>query len=117
MVAASGPPKAQPFKRFKNPFLTGGDRIWSPEQLIIYSYEALQSWAVDQVENKGSPQTPRELCEQLGEELPEAKAELDHLAYLYVHVVYGASLPPSYDPEKLRRVWAYLAAPHQRMRA
>jgi len=117
VVAASGPPKAQPFKRFKNPFLTGGDRIWSPEQLIIYSYEALQSWAVDQVENKGSPQTPRELCEQLGEELPEAKAELDHLAYLYVHVVYGASLPPSYDPEKLRRVWAYLAAPHQRMRA
>ena len=112
-VAVSAPPKVPPFKRFKNPFLTGGDRIWPPEQLIVYSYEALQSWAMDKVDRKGSPLTARELCEQLGAELPEAKTELDHLAYLYGHVVYGTTLPASYDPEKLRRVWAQLASPHQ----
>jgi hypothetical protein len=109
----SAPPaaKGQPFKFFKNPFLTGGDRIWSPEQLIVYSYDALQSWAIEKAESTGSPQTPRELCQQLGREIPDAAVELDHLAYLYGHVVYGASLPASYDPEKLRRVWAYLASP------
>jgi hypothetical protein len=115
-AAVSAPPKVPSFKRFKNPFLTGGDRIWPPEQLIVYSYEALQSWAIDKVDSKGSPQTARELCEQLGTELPEAKTELDHLAYLYGHVVYGTTLPASYDPEKLRRIWGCLGSPHKSQR-
>ena len=100
-----------PFKTFKNPFLSGGDRLWSPQKLIIYSYEALQSWAIEQETIPGSPQTPREFCRQLGVEMPEASEALEHLAYLYGHVVYGASLPAQYHPEQLRQLWDYMSHP------
>lgn len=94
-----------PFNSFKNPFLTGNDQIWSPEQLIIYSYNALQSRALEQQPQSGSPQTPREFCRQLSLEIPDATSELEYLAFLYGHVAYGVSLPASYDPEQLRLLW------------
>lgn len=99
------------FKTFKNPFLTGGDRVWPPEKLIVYSYEALQSWATEAGAPSGSPQTPREFCRQLGEEMPEAAAALEHLAYLYGHVAYGASVPGQYQPEHLRVLWNFMSQP------
>jgi hypothetical protein len=99
------------FNTFKNPFLTGGDRVWSPEKLITYSYDALQSWAMEQEAARGSPQTPREFCRQLGEEIPEAATALEHLAFFYGHVAYGASVPGSYNSGQLRLVWDYMANP------
>jgi hypothetical protein len=99
------------FNTFKNPFLTGGDRVWPPEKLIIYSYEALQSWATESDAQNGSPQTPREFCRQLGDEMPESAGSLQHLAYLYGHVVYGASLPGQYHPEHLRLLWDVMNGP------
>ena len=104
----AGPP---PFKTFKNPFLTGGDRLWSPETLITYSYDALQSWGLERAAGQGSPQTPREFCRRLGEEKPEAAEALAHLAFLYGHVAYGASVPANYHPEHLRLLWDYMSSP------
>ena len=100
-----------PFKMFKNPFLTGADRVWSREELIIYSYDALQSWVMEQEAKHGSPQTPREFCRQLGEEMPEAADALEHLALLYGHVAYGASIPGNYHPEHLRMLWDHMSSP------
>lgn len=100
-----------PFKMFKNPFLTGGDRLWPQEELIIYSYDALQSWVMEQDARNGSPQTPREFCRQLGEEMPEAANALGHLALVYGHVAYGGSVPGNYDPEHLRLLWNYMSSP------
>ncbi len=101
---------APSFKSFKNPFLTGGDRLWSAKKLIIYSYDALQSWAMEQKTGHGSPQTPREFCRYLGEELPEAAPAMEHLAFLYGHVAYGACVPGSYDQEYLRLLWNYMSS-------
>ena len=100
-----------PFKMFKNPFLTGGDRIWSPEELIIYSYDALQSWVMEPEAGHGSPLTPREFCRQLGGEIPEAADALEHLARVYGQVAYGGSVPDSYDPEHLRLLWDHMSNP------
>jgi hypothetical protein len=101
----------QPFKLFKNPFLTGGDRVWPPEQLITYSYDALRSWVMETEAKQGSPQTPREFCRQLGAEMPDAANALEHLSFLYGHVAYGASVPGNYDREQLRLLWDYMAVP------
>lgn len=100
-----------PFKMFKNPFLTGGDRLWSAEKLIRYSYDALQSWAREPEPERGSPQTPREFCRRLAAEMPDAAQALEHLAFLYGHVAYGASIPGNYDPKQLRLLWNYLSSP------
>jgi hypothetical protein len=99
------------FKTFKNPFFSGGAQTWPPEKLITYSYEALQSWVLENEAVHGSPQTPREFCRQLGEEIPEAADALDHLAFLYGHVAYGRSVPGGYNPEQLRLIWDYMARP------
>jgi hypothetical protein len=101
-----------PFKTFKNPFLTGADRVWPPEQLITYSYDALRSWVLEQEARHGSPLTPREFCRRLAGEIPDAADALEHLAFLYGHVAYGASVPANYQPEQLRLVWNYLSLPH-----
>jgi hypothetical protein len=107
--AAAKKPGVASFKSFKNPFLTGGDRVWPPEQLITYSYDALQSWVLENEAVRGSPQTPREFCRQLGEEMPEAADALEHLAFLYGHVAYGATVPVSYNPGHLRLIWDLMA--------
>jgi hypothetical protein len=71
----------------------------------------LQSWMLEQNTEKGSPQTPRELCRQAGMELPEAAPAFEQLAFLYGHVAYGATVPANYDPENLRRLWDWMASP------
>ena len=116
-LAAQTPPVAPkaaavpPFKRFKDPFLTGGDRLWSAEKLIRYSYDALQSWALEPEPERGSPQTPREFCRRLAGEMPAAAPALEHLAFLYGHVAYGASVPGNYDPKQLRLLWNQMSRP------
>src|ERR1035438_7166473 len=100
------------FKTFKNPFLTGADRVWSPEQLITYSYDALRSWVLEQEARHGSPLTPREFCRRLAGEIPDAADALEHLAFLYGHVAYGASVPTNYQPDQLRLIWNSLSLPH-----
>lgn len=112
--AESATRAVRPFKMFKNPFLTGSDRVWPPEQLIIYSYDALQSWAREQEAPRGSPQTPRELCRQLGAELPDAATALEHLAFLYGHVAYGGSVPGNLEREQLRSLWQLMSSPRPR---
>ncbi len=100
-----------PFKMFKNPFLTGGDRVWPPEQLIVYSYDALRSWALESEAVADWPQTPREFCRQLGQEIPDAADALERLALFYGHVAYGDSVPANYDAEQLRELWHLMDGP------
>jgi hypothetical protein len=113
LAATPKRPELPPFNTFKNPFITGADRIWSHERLIAYTYNALQSWALE-AEAPASPQTAREFCAQLGGEMPDAAEALAHLAYLYGHVAYGASVPANYQPEHLHQIWEFLALPRQK---
>ena len=71
----------------------------------------MQSWAAEQEAPLGSPQTPREYCRQLGTELPEAAPALEHLAFLYGHVAYGASVPGNLDRDQLRLLWELMSSP------
>ena len=46
----TGPARAKfsSFAEYKNPFFAGKDYAWPPEQIILYSYEAVQVWAKEQ---------------------------------------------------------------------
>jgi hypothetical protein len=103
-----------PFKTFKNPFVTGENRTWPPEQLIAYTYAAVQSWALAE-DSPRSPRTPREFCRQLAAEIPDATVPLEHLAFLYGHVAYGGSVPAVYHPEHLHLLWDFLALPRPKL--
>ncbi len=103
-------PRQRPFAAYLSPFLTGKDKSWTAEQLILYSYEALQAWAVEQGIQSQPQQTAREFCVHLGETFPDAADELSQLSFLYGHAAYGHAVPASCDLEPVKKLWRYLSA-------
>jgi hypothetical protein len=103
-------PRQRPFAAYLSPFLTGKDKLWTAEELILYSYEALQAWAVEQGIQSQPQQTAREFCLLLGETFPDAAAELNRLSFLYGHAAYGNAVPTGCDLEPVKKLWRYLSA-------
>ena len=103
-------PQWQPFTAYQNPFLTGNDRGWTPEQLILYTFEALQSWSVQQGQKPAPEKTAREFCHDLTSLHPEQTDALRQLGFLHGHAAYATGVPPGTDVEFLRSLWQYLTA-------
>ena len=103
-------PRPNPFAAYESPFLTGKDKLWTAERLILYSYEALQAWAVEQGIQFQPEQTAREFCGRLSQTFPDAGPELDRLAFLYGHAAYGFAVPAGCDLEPVKKLWHYLSA-------
>ena len=102
--------RPNPFAAYESPFLTGKDKSWTAEQLILYSYEALQAWAIEQGIQPQPEETAREFCSRLGQTNPDAGPELNRLALLYGHAAYGFAVPAGCDLEPVRKLWHYLSA-------
>jgi hypothetical protein len=103
-------PRQRPFAAYQSPFLTGKDKSWTPEEVILYSYEALQAWAVERGIPLQPQQTAREFCLHLGGTFPDAADGLNRLSFLYGHAAYGRTVPPGCDLEPVRKLWHHLAA-------
>jgi hypothetical protein len=95
------------FESYHNPFLTGGEDSWTHEQLVLYSFEALQSWAEEQGINPRPEQTAREFCEEVGSRFPEINSALYGLSFLYGHAAYGISAPAKYDLAPVKSLWQF----------
>lgn len=100
--------KFNSFAEYKNPFFAAEDYAWPPEQIIIYSYEAVQVWAKEQGAAAHPEETAREFCGRLGEHYPELNSHLSQLARLYAHAAYGTKLPPASDFEPIQELWRLL---------
>jgi hypothetical protein len=98
------------FAAFRNPFLAGKNTSWTPEQLVLYSFEALQVWAEEQDIAPRPEQTAREFCSEVGSRFPEIIPELNQLSFLYCHAAYGQSVPAGYDLEPVKKLWRFLSA-------
>ncbi|HEY4417776.1 MAG TPA: DUF4129 domain-containing protein [Verrucomicrobiae bacterium] len=99
----------RPFAGFKNPFLTGKETVWTREQLVIYSYEALQAWAEEQGVPARPQQTNREFCLELSDRFPDIHPELNQMSFLYNHAAYRLSVPENSDLEPVKSLWRYLS--------
>ncbi len=108
--AGMAAPKALSFATYENPFVTGKDRSWPLERLILYSYEATRRWAAERGSQPLPQQTAREFCSALSEKFPEVGAELDRLSFLYGHAAYGMKVPEPCDLEPVKLLWRYLTA-------
>ena len=98
------------FAAYRNPFLLGKDSSWTPEQLVLYSFEAVQTWAEEQGIEPRPEQTAREFCVELGGRFPEITAELNRLSFLYAHAAFGLAVPAGCDLEPVKKLWRYLSA-------
>ena len=108
--AGMAAPETPAFATYENPFVTGRDRSWPVEQLILYSYEATRRWAAERGAQPLPQQTAREFCRALSEKFPEVGAELDRLSFLYAHAAYGIKVPEPCDLEPVKLLWRYLSA-------
>jgi hypothetical protein len=101
-------PNRRPFAAYRNPFLLGKNTSWTHEQLVLYSFEALQAWAEEQGIKPRPEQTAREFCGDVGGKFPEIIPELDQLSRLYGHAAYGISAQTNRDLEPVKTLWRFL---------
>ena len=100
------PPR--PFAAFADPFASGLAQNFSPNDLIIYSFEALEAWAFEQGLARSPHETPAEFVNRLGQARADLRQDATRLAGYFVTIVYGQKgfqaevLPP------LRQFWRAL---------
>ncbi|HSY17766.1 MAG TPA: DUF4129 domain-containing protein [Candidatus Acidoferrales bacterium] len=104
-VVKAPSPARRRFASFVNPFLKGEHTSWSKEQLVLYSYEALQAWAEEQGVKPRPEQTSREFCAELGERYPGMVSDLRQLSALYSQAAYRLAVPAGCDLEPVKNLW------------
>jgi hypothetical protein len=97
------PPR--PFSSFEDPFFSGAARRMSPAQLAIYTFEALEAWAREQVRERHRDQTPLEFADELGRLVPALAKDVSQTANFYARVAYARKSPPKESVEILERLW------------
>jgi hypothetical protein len=106
--------KPPPFSAFHNPFLDGSAERLSPDRLVHYSFEALQSWAFERKLERQPDETPLEFALRLTEEMPALEPDAGRLAGLYARVAYArGKLGPGCLAD-LRQFWQRLETVHER---
>jgi hypothetical protein len=85
--AAAPPPR--PFASFINPFANGLANKLSPDDLVLYSYEALEAWASDHNQSRLLNETPLEFLQRLGAIQVDLHQYAAPVVGYYVAIVYG----------------------------
>lgn len=104
-------PALWPFAAYHNPFHTGAQL--AAEELVRYTFEALQAFAAERSLGRGEEETPLEFADRIGAELPALEADVRRLAALYARAAYGRGRLPEASAEPLRQFWDNLEAAHQ----
>jgi hypothetical protein len=96
-----------PFASYHNPFLTGGEKSWTHEKIVLYSFEALQAWAEEKGIQPRPEQTAWEFCEEVAKHFPEIYSALYGLSFLYGYAAYGEPAPSKYDLAPVKDLWQF----------
>jgi len=91
-------------------------RQYTPQQLVRYSFEALEAWAREQGCPREADQTPREFARQVAARNESLSGGAKKLAGLYSQVAYASGRPSTRAIAPLEDFWRQLrssAAPAQ----
>lgn len=106
-------PPPRPFAAFQDPFASGSAARSSPDQLVRYTFEALQAWAFERDAARRPDETPIEFASHLGAVAPHVAGDVRELARLYSQITYArGKLSPDCLPV-LRRLWQQMRAASQ----
>ncbi len=103
---AAEAPELPPFAAFQNPFATGSAHSQPPEELVCYTFEALQAWAKEQELERPPDQTPIEFARRLGAYVPELAHEAGLLTRMYSGYAYAGRIPSNDSINYLQTLWA-----------
>jgi hypothetical protein len=100
----------RPFAAFRNPFRDGSAAKKSPQELVQYSFAALQAWAFERGLGRSPEETPLEFTFRLGEELPALEETARKLSVLFARVVYARGSLPAGSMAAVQEFWTQLEA-------
>lgn len=104
-AAASIVPEIRPFASYVNPFANGTADRMSPQQLVRYTFEALEAWARETVVNRPPDQTPQEFADELGRQRPLIAQEVAQTTRLYMHIAYSQKPMTRDRLDVLEKMW------------
>jgi hypothetical protein len=81
-----------------------------PEDLVRYTFAALESWAWDQRLGRKPEETPLEFAERVSELTPKMAADLKRVGHLFAFVAYARGKLPASSTDALRQFWQKLEA-------
>lgn len=110
-VAAAGGEFHKSFAEYTDPFATGAAGRYPPEELVRYSFEALEAWARDQGWPRDSDQTAYEFARAVGSQAPQLASPARTLAELYSRAAYAPGTLPAGSVESLRAIWQAMRTP------
>ena len=114
LAAVGLPARRRRFSEYRNPFVGGNADRRSVEQLVQYSFEAVQAWAHERQIGRRPAQTPLEFGRAVSAEAPELRLELLHLAGQYHRLAYGRQAPSPELTQVLERLWSRLLSSAER---
>jgi len=96
------------FADFHDPFAAGIAGRYRPEELVRYTFEALEAWARDHGHPREPEQTPHEFTRQLGGQVSLLADDAGRLADLYCQVAYAPGTLPTAQVAGLSQLWQKL---------
>jgi hypothetical protein len=102
-------PAPRPFSAFPDPFLSGAADAWPTDQLVKYSFEALEAWARERGCGRFPEQTPFEFAQRLAHREAAVGQDALRLAELYNLSAYAQRSAPQSSVSHIRRLWECLA--------
>lgn len=100
----------RPFSAFSNPFRTGAAQQLPPNELVRYTFEALQAWAFENNCGRSSDQTPSEFGQRLSTRKLSFASEANEVSQLYARVAYASHRATDSNVRTLEKLWRKLKA-------
>ncbi|MEX0793268.1 MAG: DUF4129 domain-containing protein [Pirellulaceae bacterium] len=102
--------RGKPFSSFRNPFTDPAWRGRSVEEVIRYSFLAVEAWGREQGVTRLPDETPGEYARNLEARFAEVGQFARQLANFYSRIAYGDGKAPSGSEQVVRKLWQRMTA-------
>jgi hypothetical protein len=99
---------ARPFSTFQNPFDNGEAERLSRNELVRYSFLALEAWAWENDTSRSPQETPLEFARRLAQDHASLEKDAPRLAGLYARLAYARGALPETAREHVADFWRHL---------
>jgi hypothetical protein len=103
-------PSFRPFVAFTDPFATGIAGRYSADELVRYTFEALEAWARDHGSPRQPEQTPHEFARMIAQRAAPLADDAHRLADLYCQVAYASGRLAVGGTQPLAGLWQKMRA-------
>jgi hypothetical protein len=107
---SGGPTPLRPFAAFADPFVSGTAARLSADQLVQYTFEALEAWARENGCPRNPEQTPHEFARKAGRREESLRQPAICLAELYCEAAYAPGRLQIASTQPLKELWQNLRA-------